>query len=141
MSEMCKESGGRIYVLDCSGAFQILLHGEKADKYFQLLDDAELVISPVIYKVECLNVLWKYVRHKDITEEDARIRIKELFGYVDEYIDTDENAVEALHEAARLDHSTYDMLYFTLARRNGAVLLTNDGRLADLAGKEGIEAE
>jgi predicted nucleic acid-binding protein len=50
-----------------------------------------------------------------------------------------ENNLEALHEAIRLEYSIYDILYVTLARRTGAVLLTLDGPLATIAEKEGIE--
>jgi predicted nucleic acid-binding protein len=58
---------------------------------------------------------------------------------VDEFIPISENNLEALNEAIRLDCSAYDMLYLTLARRTGAILLTLDGQLNKIAEKEGIE--
>ena len=129
------------YVLDTSAAFQILLHKEKAEHYRALLADADAVISSSLYKAECVNVLWKYVRAGLLKEEDAARSIDWLTDLVDEYTDPGENAVEAFHEAVRHGHSVYDMLYFTLARRNGAVLLTCDDRLSALAIQEGIRAE
>ena len=128
-------------VLDTSGAFQILLHGEKAESYQGLLADADVVLSSTLYKAECVNVLWKYVRAGILREEDAVLSIDRLFGLVDLFIDPEENAVEALGEAVRLGHSVYDMLYFTLARRNGAVLLSCDRRLSELATREGVRVE
>lgn len=128
-------------VLDTSGAFQILLHGEKAESYQGLLADADVVLSSTLYKAECVNVLWKYVRAGILREEDAVLSIDRLFGLVDLFIDPEENAVEALGEAVRLGHSVYDMLYFTLARRNGAVLLSCDRRLSELARREGVRVE
>jgi len=44
-----------------------------------------------------------------------------------------------LNEAIRLKFPAYDMLYLTLARRKGAVLLTLDHSLNMIAKKEGIE--
>ena len=128
-------------VLDTSGAFQILLHGEKAERCQGLLADADVVLSSTLYKAECVNVLWKYVRAGILREEDAVLSIDRLFGLVDLFIDPEENAVEALGEAVRLGHSVYDMLYFTLARRNGAVLLSCDRRLSELARREGVRVE
>jgi predicted nucleic acid-binding protein len=58
---------------------------------------------------------------------------------IDEFIPISENNLEALNEAIRLDYSAYDMLYLTLARRTGAVLITLDQPLNKIAKKEGIE--
>jgi predicted nucleic acid-binding protein len=44
-----------------------------------------------------------------------------------------------MNEAIRLDYSAYDMLYLTLARRTGALLLTLDKPLNRIAKREGIE--
>lgn len=129
------------YVLDTSGAFEILFQKEKAARYAKLLSEADLVISSTLYKAECVNVLWKYIR-AGLVEKDVAVQsIERLFDLVDLFVDPGENAVESLHEAVRLDHSVYDMLYFTLARRNGAVLLTSDARLTALARQEGVQAE
>ncbi len=129
------------YVLDASGAFQILFHKEKAELYTRLLSKADSVLSSSLYKSECINVLWKYARAGGLKEEEAVRYVEQLFDLVDTFVDPDENGVEALHEAIRLKHSAYDMLYLTLARRNGAVLLTCDERLAELAEQEGVKAE
>jgi predicted nucleic acid-binding protein len=58
---------------------------------------------------------------------------------IDEFIPIKENHLEALHEAMRLHHSAYDMLYLISARRIGATLVTLDQRLNALAAKEGID--
>ena len=49
------------------------------------------------------------------------------------------NNTEALIESVRVKHSVYNMLYLTLARREGATLLTLDKKLLTLAKKNGIE--
>jgi predicted nucleic acid-binding protein len=58
---------------------------------------------------------------------------------IDEFVPISENNLEALNEAIRLEYSAYDMLYLTLARRTGAILLTLDKPLNAIAEKEGIE--
>lgn len=128
-------------VLDASGAFELLFKKEKAARYTELLSDADEVLSSSLYKAECVNVLWKYVRAGLMNEEEAAQSIGRLMDLVDTFVDPDENSVESLHEAIRLEHSVYDMLYFTLARRNGAMLLTSDTHLAALALQEGVQAE
>jgi predicted nucleic acid-binding protein len=57
---------------------------------------------------------------------------------IDDYTGISENIIEAMNEAIRVEHSVYDMLYLTLARRTGAMLLTMDKKLLGLAKKEGI---
>ncbi|MDR2304934.1 MAG: type II toxin-antitoxin system VapC family toxin [Treponema sp.] len=58
---------------------------------------------------------------------------------IDEFIPISEHNLEALNEAIRLDYSAHDMLYLTLARRTGALLITLDQRLNEIARQEGIE--
>ena len=56
-------------------------------------------------------------------------------GIADEILGTDsseENAAEAFAEAARQDHSVYDMFYLTLVRRNAATLFSADKKLVAL---------
>jgi predicted nucleic acid-binding protein len=57
---------------------------------------------------------------------------------VDYYVDVSENHVEAFAESLRLEHSAYDLLYSTLARRNGATLFTLDRKLIELCRREGV---
>ena len=57
---------------------------------------------------------------------------------VDEFIPIKENCREAFNEALRLNYPAYDMLYFTIARSLGALLVTLDRGLNSTAKKEGI---
>jgi predicted nucleic acid-binding protein len=61
-----------------------------------------------------------------IQKEDCNKLLELAENLIDEFIPISENSLEALNEAIRLDYSAYDMLYFTLARRTGALLLTLD---------------
>ena len=129
-----------IYVLDTCAAFEIAFHGPKYKLFKDAYDKAEKVIAPTLFDSEVANVLWQYVRAGEVDEENAKKTLAYLLQMVDEYTDTSELAVEALHEGIRLGHSIYDMFYAVLARRNGAVLLTTDKKFKTLAGTMGISA-
>ena len=127
-----------IYVLDTCAAFEIAFHGPKYSLFMNAVAGAEKVIAPTLFDSEVTNVLWKYARNGAIDEENARKTLAYLLQMVDEYTDTSELAIEALHEGIRLGHSIYDMFYLVLARHNGAALLTTDKKLKALAKTMGV---
>ncbi|MBP3710609.1 MAG: type II toxin-antitoxin system VapC family toxin [Treponema sp.] len=126
-------------VLDASAAFEIAFNGAESEKMRSLVEQADVVYAPHLYIAEVSNVLWKYVQGGFVSERDAQTTLVLALQYVDLFIDCGENAVESLHEGNRLKHSIYNMFYFTLARRNSALLLTKDKKLKMLAKKEGVE--
>ncbi len=127
-----------IYVLDTCAAFEIAFHGPKYSLFMNAVAGAEKVIAPTLFDSEVTNVLWKYARNGAVDEENARKTLTYLLQMVDEYTDTSELAIEALHEGIRLGHSIYDMFYLVLARHNGAALLTTDKKLKALAKSLGV---
>ena len=127
-----------IYVLDTCAAFDIAFHGPKYSPFMNAVAGAEKVIAPTLFDSEVTNVLWKYARNGAIDEENARKTLAYLLQMVDEYTDTSELEIEALHEGIRLGHSIYDMFYLVLARHNGATLLTTDKKLKALAKTMGV---
>ncbi|MBO7048388.1 MAG: type II toxin-antitoxin system VapC family toxin [Spirochaetia bacterium] len=127
-----------IYVLDTCAAFEIAFHGPKYSLFMNAVAGAEKVIAPTLFDSEVTNVLWKYARNGAVDEENARKTLAYLLQMVDEYTDTSELAIEALHEGIRLGHSIYDMFYLVLARHNGATLLTTDKKFKALAKSLGV---
>ncbi len=127
-----------IYVLDTCAAFEIAFHGPKYSLFMNAVAGAEKVIAPTLFDSEVTNVLWKYARNGAVDEENARKTLSYILQMVDEYTDTSELAIEALHEGIRLGHSIYDMFYLVLARHNGATLLTTDKKLKALAKTMGV---
>ena len=71
-------------------------------------------------------------------KDDAGRLLSAGMSLVDEFYPLAELQVEALNEAIRLGHSTYDMFYFVLARRTGATLFTLDRKLAKLCELHGV---
>ena len=127
-----------IYVLDTCAAFEIAFHGPKYSLFMNAVAGAEKVIAPTLFDSEVTNVLWKYARNGAVDKENARKTLAYLLQMVDEYTDTSELAIEALHEGIRLGHSIYDMFYLVLARHNGATLLTTDKKFKALAKSLGV---
>jgi len=127
-----------IYVLDTCAAFEIAFHGPKYSLFMNAVAGAEKVIAPTLFDSEVTNVLWEYARNGAVDEENARKTLAYILQIVDEYTDTSELAIEALHEGIRLGHSIYDMFYLVLARHNGAALLTTDKKLKALAKSLGV---
>ncbi|HPD79773.1 MAG TPA: type II toxin-antitoxin system VapC family toxin [Spirochaetia bacterium] len=128
-----------IVVLDASAGIEIGLGRDDLQKYEDLLEQASRVITSDLYKAEVANVLWKYVRAKLLTKDVALQRLQYCLNLIDEYIDITENNQESFIESIRIDYSVYDVLYLTIARRNGAILITQDKMLKDIAKELGIE--
>lgn len=128
-----------IVVLDASAGIEIGLGRYNSQKYKESLEQASKVITSDLYKAEVTNVLWKYVKAKLLVKDVALQRLQYCLNLIDEYIDITENNQESLIESIRIDHSVYDVLYLTIARRNGAILITQDKKLRDIAREQGIE--
>ena len=128
-----------IVVLDASAGIEIGLGRDNSQKFKELLEKASKVITSDLYKAEVTNVLWKYVKIKLLTKDVALQRLQYCLNLVDEYIDIKENNQESLIESIRIDHSVYDILYLTIARRNGAILMTQDKKLKEIAKEQGID--
>jgi len=128
-----------IVVLDASAGIEIALSRIDAMKYETIITNASKVISSDLYKAEVANVLWKYHKSGLLNKNEVTQRLHYCTELVDEFIDIDENNEEALNEGIRIDHSIYDLLYLTLARRNGAILLTQDKKLKNIAKENGID--
>ena len=125
-------------VLDASAAALVAM-GAPAGGVFRdaLAGDAE-VMSSRLLEVEIRNVFWKYVRVGTLATQEAQQRVEAAIDLVDVFVPIEDNVAESLSEAIRCDHSVYDMLYLTIARRTGAVLLTADKRLARLCNELGV---
>ena len=128
-----------IYILDASAGIEIALDKESAAKFHAKLENATTVISSDLYKVETANVIWKYFKANLLNKEEALRILRFCDELIDEYVDIASNNEEALVESMRLNHPAYDLLYLTLARRRGGILLTLDKKLIKLAIENGVD--
>jgi len=128
-----------VYILDASAGIEIALDKTDANKFKSKLDFASKVVTTELYKAETANVLWKYFKAGYLTKEESLRSLKFCDALIDEYVDISSNNEESLVESMRLNHSTYDLLYLTLARRRGAILVSMDKKLKKLAIENGVE--
>ena len=128
-----------IIVLDSNAAIEVVLKREKGKIFRGLIEAAEKTVSSEFFRIEVANVIRKYYQGKYLKKDDCNKILELAENLIDEFIPIKDNHLEALNEAIRLNYSAYDMLYLTLARRMGAVLVTLDRPLNKIARKEGIE--
>jgi predicted nucleic acid-binding protein len=124
-----------IAILDVSAAIEIILQKEKCDYFNDAYQDASWIIAPDLYVPELSNVLWKYYKSKIISHDDCIQYVEDGISLVDDYFDSKELWKESLGEGIKNNHSIYDMYYSVLARRNDALLITNDTQLAAICKK------
>ena len=74
-----------------------------------------------------------------MSHEDCIQYVQDGIDMIDDFIDARDLWKESLAEGIKNNHSIYDMYYSVLARRNDAVLITNDGPLAEICKKLNIE--
>jgi len=121
-----------ICVIDSSAAVEIALRKSGAVDLINRIMAADKVIAPALFYAETGNVFRKYIQGDFLDKEQGIALYRTAIRIVDEYADIAALIEEAVHEAIRLNHSVYDLLYLILARRNGAKLLTCDKKLQAL---------
>ena len=126
-------------VLDASAAIELIRKGEKAELIETYLLHSNLIVSSELFKAECANALWKMAKAGMIKHEELSTLLEQCYKLVYSFVNIGENSTESLFEAVRLGHPVYDMLYFTLARRSGAIMLTMDRRLTRLCKESDID--
>jgi len=128
-----------IVVLDVSAAIEILFQKAKQEKFNDIYKKGTWIIAPDVFIAEITNVLWKYYKAKVLSHEDCIQYVQDGIDMIDDFIDARELWKESLAEGIRNNHSIYDMYYSVLTRRNDAVLITNDGPLAEICKKLNID--
>ncbi len=128
-----------IVVLDVSAAIEILFQKAKQEKFNDIYKKGTWIIAPDVFIAEITNVLWKYYKAKVLSHEDCIQYVQDGIDMIDDFIDARELWKESLAEGIRNNHSIYDMYYSVLARRNDAVLITNNGPLAEICKKLNID--
>ncbi len=125
-------------VIDCSAAMGMVRKTPEGNALSDLALDGETAIAPDVFYAELGNALWECVRSGDLGRSQIREAMEAAIGLVDRIYSSKDILAEAILEAARLDHPVYDMLYFVLARREGATLFTLDRKLQNLCLDNGV---
>ena len=125
-------------VLDASAAMDVALYGE-ASRFAAWIQDASVVLAPDLFVAEITNAFWKYRQFNGVDDETCSAGIEVCLSMVDGFVESGQLHHEVFHEAARQQHSAYDVFYLVCARRNGATLLTRDRKLRAVATAAGVK--
>ena len=96
--------------------------------------------APDLLPVECANILWKKVRVRDLTSDDAAARLQFLLRAPVPLAESHPLLDRALGLSFELRHPVYDCVYLALALRRGVPLVTADKKLASVARKSSAAA-
>ena len=125
-------------VMDANAALAIAMGTDTGEALSLLQCAEEEVIAPSLINAEVAHALTKYIRGNHIPSDEAIACGRDALAIVDRFVDDSSLWIEATTEAIRLDHSSYDMFYLLLARREGATLFTLDRRLQSLCESHGV---
>jgi predicted nucleic acid-binding protein len=123
---------GRV-VIDASAAVRIVMEDANALALAEVLEESAIIWAPEIFCPEVANALWKYVRAGHLSLEEAQEKLSDALSLASMLAPTQALVEEALAEAVSYSHSVYDLFYLVLARRQSALIVTADRRLASLA--------
>lgn len=125
-------------VMDANAALAIAMGVDVGDALSLLKHEDEEIIAPSLINSEVTHALSKYIQGDYLSLEDATACGRDALLLIDRFIDDSLLWVETLGESIRMNHSSYDMFYFLLARREGATLFTLDQKLQKLCAKNGV---
>ena len=102
------------------------------------LSRAQPLVAPDLVLVEAANVLWKKVRLRQLSAEQARQGLGFIREAYAELVSLPELIQRALDISLAIDHPVYDCVYLACAEREQLELFTADKRLAvKVAGDKG----
>ena len=87
------------------------------------------LLAPDLLVAECANILWKKVRRRELTEDEAAFAAR-LLARADIGLEPMRGLLgSATALAIALDHPAYDCVYLALAEARGCDFVTADERL------------
>lgn len=116
------------FVIDASVVIKWVVQEEGSEAATRLIDGPTLS-APDLLIPECTNILWKKVRRKELTTEEAALAASLLARANIELVPMRALMAPALKLSLDLDHPAYDCIYLALAVERGDTFVTADTRL------------
>lgn len=126
-------------VLDACAICEMVRQTEKGRALESLAMRDEAAISCELVRAELASVFRKITRTEKLSPQEAEAFLNTGLALIDKFYPLEPLQTEALRESIRLNHSSYDMFYFVLARRTGATLFTTDKKLMRLCESHGVD--
>ena len=121
------------FVVDASVAVKWYLPEEHSDCAARWCRSGAVLEAPDLLHGEIGNVLWKRVRRRELTREQAGEIIAALSLMPIEIYPSRQLAAAALQIACEINLTVYDCLYLAMAMLTGSRLVTADRRLFESA--------
>ncbi len=124
-----------LYVLDACVVFKWLLpdepYKEKADKLKQdIMSEEAKMCAPSFMVQEVTNALWKAIKLRRITQEDAKEALKNSDDLQINFYEVNwAEASDELSIASKMDLAVYDAAYLFLSEKMNAKLITSDDKM------------
>jgi predicted nucleic acid-binding protein len=120
-------------VIDASVALKWVLDEAGKEAADALLD--EELIAPSLWLVEAANALWRRTLRGEISREEAKARLAELFNAPVTTSAMEDDLLRAADLADALEHPVYDCLYLAMAIRENTYVVTADTRFHAAVGR------
>lgn len=117
------------FVVDASVVIKWVVQEEGSEEAVSLID-GPMLSAPDLLVPECTNILWKKVRRKELTREEALLAGELIVRADIEFVPTRALMSTALRLSLDLDHPAYDCMYLALAMERGDRFVTADTRFA-----------
>jgi predicted nucleic acid-binding protein len=127
-------------VVDASVAAAWFLAEEHATFAAGLLTSSHDLTAPDLLAAEVGNALVRAFRRQLVTDKEVHDGIQRLISGLTTLHPSAPLLPNAADLACRLRCSIYDAAYLELARRTGAIVVTNDARLAEMAAALAVHA-
>lgn len=110
-------------------AYALIGEAEQHDRAIAALAEEDELIAPDSLRAELVNVLWLWVRHRQVDPGSALEMLRDAETLLDEFVSTASLWESALALSVEREHSPYDTLFVALAARRGTRVLTADEAL------------
>ena len=87
------------------------------------------LVAPDLIVAECANILWKKVRRREMSDEEAQVAGRLLARSDLDLVPMRRLLEPTIRLAVALDHPAYDCTYLALAQDLGVDMVTADERL------------
>lgn len=119
-------------VVDANVAVKWFVKQPDSVKARVIADSDDALLAPDFIIAEVGSALWRHVKVKEISLDDAIEAVADLLPHLlTEIVSSTPLSAAALRMAAALDHSVYDCLYAALALERRATFVTDDRRFAE----------
>ena len=107
-------------------AYALLKVEGKKEEATAILEQADYIVVPDSFRAEFANVVWQWVRAKEIVEDFAYSALQDVEVLIDEVVCSEEIWRSALQLSITMNHPVYDSLFVAAAMLYDTRVVTYD---------------